>query len=174
MTRTSDRASCTVTRVRAINSPNLEVVVRLALPMLEMIGCRLNRHAGTNPLTSAAVAVATSVRSSNRQSVLTSTAIGIHDNEINDARTGADHRASARPTSPPNAASTPASVTSWRTMRIRLAPKAARVANSASRDALRSSTSPATLAAAISSTSATSTWMSRSGASNSRCRASSP
>ena len=73
MTRTRDRASCTVTRLRAINSPNLEVVVRLALPMLEMIGCRPSRHAGTNPVTSAAVAVATSVRSSNRQSVLTST-----------------------------------------------------------------------------------------------------
>jgi hypothetical protein len=58
--------------------------------------------------------------------------------------------ASAMPPVPPAIASTALSVSDWRTRRLRLAPRAARVANSRRRDASRASSSPATLAQAIS------------------------
>jgi hypothetical protein len=60
-----------------------------------------------------------------------------------------------RPTAPPASDSTMLSVSNWRTMRLRLAPMAARTANSLRRVVERASSRLATFAQAISSTNPT-------------------
>ncbi len=69
------------------------------------------------------------------------------------ARTPAKPNAS--PSTPPAIASIMLSVKSWRTIRVRLAPSAARMANSRLRPVARTSSRLATLAHAINSTNAT-------------------
>ena len=111
-------------------------------------------HAGSTPKISAAANDASAVKASTVPSSDTAVARGrpSGDSWISASMPNC---ASSSPKPPPIAASTRLSATSWRTMRQRLPPMAARTASSRSRAEARTSSRLATFAHAISSTNTT-------------------
>ena len=115
------------------------------------------RHAGAKPNSTPVSSETASVNTSTRQFRLSSTSLGKMPVFLSVNATSArlPQKAKSTPTAPPNAASNTLSVSSCRTSRHRPAPTASRTLISAPRKAARASSRFATLAHAISSTSAT-------------------
>ena len=108
--------------------------------------------AGARPASSPARHVAPSVNASTRTSMRRSKASGIGKGRLSDATADVIHHASSVPPIAPSSEIRRASVTSWRTSRLRLAPIARRMPISFCRPDARASSMLATLAHAISST----------------------
>ena len=104
------------------------------------------------------VAIA-AVKSSTRQSRLTSSALAVDGPDISSTSSRAPHCANSRPSTVPQADSSALSASSCRAIRQRDAPSATRTLSSCRRALARASSRFAMLAHAISSTSATTAMM---------------
>ena len=115
------------------------------------------RHAGARPNSTPVSSETASVNASTRQFRLRSTPLGKIpvSLSVNARSARLPQKAKSTPTAPPSAASSTLSVNSCRIRRQRPAPTASRTLISALRKAARASSRFATLAQAISSTSAT-------------------
>src|SRR5215813_5862474 len=117
------------------------------------------RHAGASPNSTPVSNETNSVNASTRQFTLRVTLLGINPVSLSVSATSAllPHMAKSTPTTPPRPASSTLSVNNCRINRPRPAPTASRTVISALREVARASNRLATLAQAISSTSATTT-----------------